>query len=317
MTSDPTNPILVTGATGRHGNTGEYLVKRLRGEGRAVRVLARHRSERTETLETLGAEVVIGDLFDRASLVAALREVDLAYFAYPIAAGVVTAAATYAAAVREVGRGPRTVVMSMGPAQPAHPSDLGKGQWLAEQVMQWAGLDLLILRVAALFHENLLVLHAESVRRERAFRNSFGDVAMPWISGRDAAELGVAGLLHPERFEAPVVYPRGSETYSHTDIAALLSEITGSTVAFEPTTRDRWRQELIDLSTDSDVVNTAMAQHISSIGAAVSAGAPAFPADWEALQSVIGRRPVTMREFLESSRSTWAPVGEASSRGAG
>ncbi|SEH54576.1 Uncharacterized conserved protein YbjT, contains NAD(P)-binding and DUF2867 domains [Mycolicibacterium rutilum] len=319
MTSDPTNPILVIGATGRHGNTGEYLVGRLRAEGRAVRVLARTRSERTEKLEALGAEVVVGDLFDRASLAAALQEVDLAYFTYPIAAGVVTAAATYAAAVREVGRRPRTVVMSMGPAQPDHPSDLGKAQWLAEQVMEWAGLELLVLRVAALFHENLLVLHSQSIRREHAFRNSFSDVAMPWISGRDAAELGVAALLHPERFETAVVYPRGSQAYSHTAIAAMMSEIAGTPITFEPVTQEHWRQELIDLSqTDgAHVVNPAMAQHISSIGHAVSAGAPAFPADWDALQAVLGRAPVTMRDFLASHRAEWAPADESTTVAAG
>jgi uncharacterized protein YbjT (DUF2867 family) len=119
---------------------------------------------------------------------------------YPVAAGVVTAAANYAAAVREIGRRARTVVMSMGPAQPEHPSDLGKAQWLAEQVMEWAGLDLLVLRVSALFHENLLVLHGRSIRSHGVFRNSFGRGEIAWISGRDAAELGVAGLLHPERF---------------------------------------------------------------------------------------------------------------------
>ena len=160
------SPVLVTGATGRHGNTGEHLVGRLIDEGRAVRVLVRSPGERSDRLAERGAQIVIGDLFDRRSLVPALAGVDLAYFTYPIAAGVVSAAANYAAAVREVDRSPRTVVMSMGPAHPDHPSDLGKAQWLAEQVLQWAGLDLTILRVSALFHENLLVLHSRSVRRE-------------------------------------------------------------------------------------------------------------------------------------------------------
>lgn len=304
------HPILVTGATGRHGNTGEYLVARLREEGHPVRVLARSHSERTERLADLGAEVVIGDLHDRASLVPALADIDLAYFTYPIAAGVLPAAANYAAAVREVGRSPRTVVMSMGPAQPDHPSKLGKAQWLAEQVMQWAGLDLLILRVAALFHENLLVLHSHSVRRQRGFGNAFADVAMPWISGRDAAELAVTALLHPDRFAGPVTYPQGSEQYSHDDIAAMLSEELGTPIVFTPISEDQWRQELIDLAAhdDAHVVNPAMAQHISSIGGAVSRSAASMPADPVALEALIGRPPVTMREFLHAQHTAFAPA---------
>jgi uncharacterized protein YbjT (DUF2867 family) len=72
-----------------------------------VRVLARTPCERTQQLAELGAEIVIGDLHDRQSLVPALTDVDLAYFTYPIADGVVSAAANYAAAVREVGRAHR------------------------------------------------------------------------------------------------------------------------------------------------------------------------------------------------------------------
>jgi uncharacterized protein YbjT (DUF2867 family) len=108
-------PILVTGATGRHGGTGAHVVQRLREQGRPVRVFVRRLGERTEELAALGAEVVVGDLHDRRSIVRALRDVELAYSTYPIDAGVVPAAANYAAAVRETGRSVRTVVMSMGP----------------------------------------------------------------------------------------------------------------------------------------------------------------------------------------------------------
>jgi uncharacterized protein YbjT (DUF2867 family) len=58
-------PILVTGATGRHGGNGAHLVQRLRQEGRTVRVLARTTSDRTEALAAAGAEVIFGDLRDR------------------------------------------------------------------------------------------------------------------------------------------------------------------------------------------------------------------------------------------------------------
>lgn len=310
MDTDAAHPVLVIGATGRHGNTGEYLVARLREEGRVVRVLARTRSERTRRLEQLGAEVVFGDLHDRRSLIPALADVDLAYFAYPIAAGVVPAAANYAAAVREVGIFPRTVVMSMGPAQKDHPSELGKAQWLAEQVMEWAGLDLTILRVSALFHQNLQVLHASSIRREQRFRNSFGSVQMAWIDGQDAAELGVVALLHPERFPDAVVWPRGFEMLSHYDIADMLTDLLGTEITFDPVTKHQWRQELVDLSGENgdEVVNSAMAQHISSIGHAVSVqGAASLPADPDALRALIGREPISLRSYLSAHRDDFTP----------
>lgn len=305
-----TDPILVTGATGRHGNTGEYLVRRLRDEGRAVRVLARTPGERTERLAELGAEIVKGDLHDRRTLLPALADVDLAYFTYPIDAGVIPAAANYAAAVREVGRRPRTVVMSMGPSHPESPSDLGRAQWLAEEILAWAGLDLLVLRVFALFHENLKVLHSRSIREQGLIRNSFGPERVGWMSGRDAAELSLAGLLHPERFSGPVVNVKGAEELSHVEIATLISELADRTVHYEAAAQEQWRQDLLDLSraAGEDVVNPAMAQHISAVGHMVAHAGRTMGADREALRALIGREPITVREFLETNLDRWFGV---------
>ncbi|KWX24260.1 NmrA family transcriptional regulator [Mycolicibacterium wolinskyi] len=303
-----TNPILITGATGRHGNTGEYLVRRLRDAGHPVRILARRRSERTERLAALGAEIAVGDLHDRRTLVPALADVDLTYFTYPIDAGVVSAASNYAAAVREVGRSPRTVVMSMGPAHPDSPSDLGRAQWLAEQVLDWAGLDLLILRVAALFHENLLVLHSHWVREHGVIRNSFGPGKIAWIRAGDAAELALAALLHPERFTDTVYFAKGSEEYSHVEIADLLTESSAGTIRYEPISREQWRDDLLALSrsADAEAVNAAMAQHISAVGQMVAQSGRTLPADPDALRALTGREPATMREFLLSNREAFA-----------
>ena len=302
------NPILVIGATGQHGGTGGLLVRRLRGEGYPVRVLARTLSERTEQLRELGAEVVVGDLADRRSLVPALAGVDLAYFTYPIASGAVAAAANYAAAVRDVGRSPRTVVMSMGPAHPAHLSNLGRAQWLAEQVLEWAGLDVLILRVTALFHENLRVLHAPSIRDGGVLRSSFGDGKVPWVSGRDAAELALAALLNPERFDAPVSYPTGNEVFAYSDVAELLSDVLQTPIRYEPVSAADWRADLDELAGQDgeEVVNLAMAQHISSVGQMLAARGPiAGRHDPDALRRLIVPEPLTLREFIEENRASF------------
>ncbi|BBZ26653.1 NmrA family transcriptional regulator [Mycolicibacterium madagascariense] len=299
------SPILVTGATGRHGNTGEHLVGRLLAAGRSVRVLARGHNPRTQHLAVLGAEIVIGDLGDRRSLVPALRDVDLVYFVYPINAGIVSAAANYAAAVRKVGRHPRTVVMSMGPAHPEHPSALGRAQWLAEQVLDWAGLDLTVLRVAALFHENLAVLHARTIRDEQVIRNCFGADPVPWIGARDVADLAATALLHPEGLGVgPVHHLAGAEDLSHLDIADALTELLDIPIEFADITEAQWRDDLITLanSDTTGALNTAMAQHISAVASQIArGGGPAMSSDPDRLHRLIGHAPVTMREFLATN----------------
>ena len=266
-------PVLVTGATGRHGGTGAHVVRRLREEDRDVRVLARTRGDRTAALEALGAEVVIGDLQDRRTIVPALQSVAQAYFTYPIDAGVGGAAANFAAAAEESGTSPRTVVMSMGPA---HPSGRGRDQWLAEEVLRWAGLDLLVLRVAA-FHENVLA-----------------------INGRDAAEPAVAALLHPERFDGPGCHPAGAEELTHHEIAAVLAERLGRPVRFEPVTAEQRRAELVALSEVEDVVNADMAGHITAVAERVAVHGSTTAADENGLARLIGRTPVTFREYART-----------------
>jgi uncharacterized protein YbjT (DUF2867 family) len=56
--------VLVVGATGA---LGRPAAQRLRAQGIGVRALSRHPEQATD-LATLGAEVVQGDLTDRASL---------------------------------------------------------------------------------------------------------------------------------------------------------------------------------------------------------------------------------------------------------
>ena len=62
--------ILVTEATGK---TGAPVVAQLLDQGFPVRALARRHDQRTEHLEELGADVVLGDFLDLQSIRRAMR----------------------------------------------------------------------------------------------------------------------------------------------------------------------------------------------------------------------------------------------------
>ncbi|MGA8427757.1 MAG: NAD(P)H-binding protein [Candidatus Dormiibacterota bacterium] len=264
---DPPQLVLVTGVTGRHGGTGATVVRLLRERDIAVRVLVR----RPEAVPTEGdLEVALGDLHDRRSLLEALKGVDAAYFTDPVDTGIVDAAANFAAAGRETHL-QHLVVMSMLPASPGSPSDLGRSQWLAEEIFRWADLSAITLRIAAFFFENLELLHGREIREEGLIRNSFGDVAVSWMSAADAARLAVAALTEPQRFRESCVYPTGTSVASYRDIAALVAQQAGRPVRHETITEAAWRERLVELSDQDPRINPAMAQHIAALGAAVRA----------------------------------------------
>lgn len=298
--------ILVIGATGKHGNTGAIVVDRLISQGRDVRVLTRTDGKRVDALRQRGAEPVVGDLHDRSTLSAAIQgeaPLSAVYFTYPIAAGVIPAAANLASVLVESGQRPHVVVMSMATSSHSHPSRLGRDRAVAEEIFAWAGLNPTILRVAALFHENVLILHAESIRNDAVIANSFGSAKVPWIGGRDAAELAVHHLLQPPPSTPAVSYPGGAEALSHAEIADIISAETGQMIQYRSISHQQWRGIIESHANGDGPVNTAMAPYISIVGAGFAAGkAPLVSADPDALAAALGHRPATLTEFVREHR---------------
>jgi uncharacterized protein YbjT (DUF2867 family) len=99
------HPILVTGAAGgTQGSTGRLVASLLMEQGIPVRALVHKLDSRSDDLRKQGAEVVEGDLLNPASVHAAMRNIKRAYFIYPVADGLLEAAAIFAAAAaRDAG----------------------------------------------------------------------------------------------------------------------------------------------------------------------------------------------------------------------
>ena len=302
-------PILVIGATGRHGGSGTTVVDRLLSRGRPVRALVRTEDDRADGLRRRGATTVVGDLHDRASLVAAVDGVSAVYFAYPIAAGVIPAAANLASVLVDAGSSAHVVVMSMAVSSPDSPSRLGQAQAVAEEIFTWAGLNPTVLRFGGLFHENVLVLHEASIRNNGLIANSFGEGPAPWIGGTDAAEITVAHLLAPRPASTQISYPPPAEAINHAEVARIISAETGRPVRYEHIPAATWRREL-EIAGESDPtspINTAMAQHISTIGAALSKRAePIIAPDSHALTTMLNRPPTPFAEFVRQNLPRFA-----------
>jgi uncharacterized protein YbjT (DUF2867 family) len=294
----PAKPIFVVGATGRHGGTGAAVARMLLARGVPVRALVRTIDERVAPLKALGAQIVVGDLHQRSSLIEALDGIETAFFIYPIARGVLDAAANFASAGRVAGL-KRTVVMSMAPSHPQSPSHLGRAQWLAEEVLEWAGSSCLHLRIAALFFENLELLHRAEIENEGVIRNAFADVPISWLLGEDAARVAVAALLHPERFgNDTAVYPGAPVQYTQSDIARIVGSYLGRTLRHERILREAWRDSIVELSAVDNRVGPDMAAHISAVAASLT---KPFPPN-DMILNVTGKAPTSLEEALESKQ---------------
>jgi NAD(P)H dehydrogenase (quinone) len=134
--------VLITGAT---GDTGRAAVRESLALGLQVRALVHKRDKRSEALETLGAEIVVGDLLEINTLGAGMKGVDAAYFCWPVAPGLIDAAVNFLQAAKESGVS--TVLnLSQRSANRDSTSDSCRDSFICEQVFNWSGLKVIHLR---------------------------------------------------------------------------------------------------------------------------------------------------------------------------
>src|SRR5262249_17588106 len=146
-----TTSVLIGGATGA---TGSVATKLLLEKGFRVRAFVHKDDERAHTLQTLGAEIFVGELLDLRAVRRAFEGIKRAYFVYPIRPALVQATAHYAQAALEA-KAEFVVNLSQRTARPDALSDSALQHWLAERVFDWAGTPVTHLR-PTIFNEWLL-----------------------------------------------------------------------------------------------------------------------------------------------------------------
>jgi uncharacterized protein YbjT (DUF2867 family) len=81
------NPILINGAAGRVGAVGRTVTELLLRQGKPVRAMVRNEDDRAQALRDMGAEVVIGDLLDLASMHRVIAGCATMYFGMSVGIG--------------------------------------------------------------------------------------------------------------------------------------------------------------------------------------------------------------------------------------
>jgi NAD(P)H dehydrogenase (quinone) len=134
--------IFVGGATGR---TGGAAIDELLKLGKRVRAYVRSDDGRAAALRKRGVDIAVGDFTGMDDIRAAMEGVKSAYFLYPIAPGIISAAAYFAQAAKEAGVS-AIVNMSQISARRESASHAARDHWVSERVFDWSGVPTTHLR---------------------------------------------------------------------------------------------------------------------------------------------------------------------------
>lgn len=224
--------ILITGAT---GNIGTELTKQLAAQGIAFRALVRS----AKTIE--GAEVVIGDMSDKESLVHAMRGVEKAFLLTNSSEEAEQLQSNFVEAAMEAGVR-HIVKLSQFAADKNSPVRFLRYHAVIEEKMRQSGIAYTFLR-PNLFMQGILGF-ADLIKHTHQFYAAIGDAKVSLVDTRDIAAVAAIALTQPGH-ENKSYDLTGPAAIRHAAIAQHLSEATGKQISFADVPADAMRPALL------------------------------------------------------------------------
>ena len=294
------HPILVTGAAGgSQGSTGRQVTSLLLEQGIPVRALFHQLDARSDDLRKQGAEVVEGDLLNPASVQAALRNIKRAYFTYPVADGLLEAAAIFAAAARDAGL--ELLVNNSqfqgAPNEPAFrdvqhaPSFRNLQHRLADRIFDWAQVRAVHVQ-APPYYENVRALVSGSVAEKSTVLLPWGadTTVIPLVSAADVSRVATTLLASPGAPQQSV-YPLVGETPTVREMVEALGTAIGRQIRYVAITDEQWANAV------KERINPHALDHLTHLWQYFRRGEQRFQAT-DAIRTLTGRNPQTLEEFF-------------------
>jgi uncharacterized protein YbjT (DUF2867 family) len=291
--------VLVTGAAGgQQGKTGRRVTELLRERGVPVRAMVRTWDERADYLRGLGADVVVGDFLDFASIQKAVEGVAGVYFAYPVQGGLLDASVNMAVAARRAGV-TRLVDMVMLVSAPDAPTPRMRENYLSEQVFEWAGIGVAHVR-ATVFFENVRAL-ANATIAAGTFMAPFGDdsTVIPLVAGEDVARVAV-GVLTADDVPAGSSYPVIGQILTVQEIVTSLAAGLDRDVTYQDVSDELWAEAA------GSRINAHAIAHLSKLWANLRTRPREFEVT-DTIEEIGGRRPKTFAEFVAEEHQSFTP----------
>ncbi len=282
------NTIFVTGAT---GNVGSQVVQQLVACGVTPRVAVRSMNK-AESLKKAGAEPVEMDLDRPETIQPAFAGVDKVFLVSPFVPNMVELTAILIDAAKRANV--QQIVRLSALAQPG--IALSKWHGEMENAIASEGIPYTFLRPNG-FMQNFVTAMADTIKADNAFYLNAGDGKVSFVDTRDIASVAVAALT-TSGHEGQSYTITGSEALSHTQFAAILSQVLGRTINYVDVPEDTVRQGMQGAGMPEPTVNALLELYASYKAGQAATVSPA-------IEQVTGKQPISFEQFVQDYAEVW------------
>ncbi len=299
---------LVTGSTGK---TGIPVVEQLVERGYPVRAFVHGKDERSERLEALGAEVVVGDLLDLGAVRSAVKGVKHVYFCYPPLERLVEATTIMAVAARDAGV-EGLVNMSQISAREHARSPLARQHWLSERILDWANIGASHIN-PTFFAEDLYLFTGQSIATEGKIYLPFGEGRHAPVAAEDISRVVVGILADPTPHVGQRYVITGPKNMTIAEMAEILSAELGKPVEYVNLPIEQWRKVLVEKAGFPDF----LAVHLAAVSQDHQDGI--FSAETDVVESIGGQAPQSLVQFVRAHMAEFSgnPAEQLAAQGQG
>ena len=243
--------ILVTGAGGGVADVGGKVVALLRERDRAVRAMVHHDGDGADALRALGADVVAGDLTRPGDVATTLDSVQRMFFSMSVSPSYLEAAATVATVARAVGDLDALVAISQLTVSQMDALSMSESHhqrqhFLAEQVLNWSGLPVVVVRPTIFLDTPLFTTIAAATIADR------GTIRLPFGTGRtspivsdDVARVVATILADPGPYLGRVVELTGPRSQDMNGVAEEYARALGRPVSYVDVPWETWAEHVL------------------------------------------------------------------------
>jgi len=274
--------ILVTGASGTVGRAVLWEVARSGEKHRAM-----YRSKKEAAKVPVGTEAVTADFSDKASLAAALRDVESVYLVCSPIPELMQLEGNVIEASEAAGV--RRIVLNSALGAGDYGKSFPSWHRKVEDKLKATRMACCILRPNS-FLQNVLTYYAPSIRAQGAFYGAMGSARTSYLDVRDIAAV-VAKALRGGEHDGKTYELNGPEALTCLEVAEKISRHAGIAARYVDIPAAAQRQAMLDQGMPMWQV-TALLElqeyYTGGKGGMVD----------EVLEGLLGRPPITMDKFL-------------------